>query len=170
MSDKLTIQANQSGHLWSDDIEKWKSMCSQDGCVVYAELPKPKGMHILAETSMVWAVSDEQVTIPGYVCVTYKKHAIDPFDLSAQEQREFWTDSMLVAQGVTDVIRPIKMNYEIHGNTMPHLHMHLFPRTPGDVYVGYPIHNRAKFSHSLDDLDNLKQAIIKRLKNAGRLS
>lgn len=43
---------------------------------------------------------------------------------------------MLVARGVADVLSPTKMNYEIHGNTIPHLHMHLSPRTAGDVYVG----------------------------------
>jgi diadenosine tetraphosphate (Ap4A) HIT family hydrolase len=30
------------------------------------------------------------------------------------------------------------MNYENHGNTVPHLHMHLFPRLPCDIYVGFP--------------------------------
>ena len=170
MSERLTIQANQSGRLWLDDIEKWRTMCAQDGCIVCMDSPMPKGMHVIAETSMVRAVSNEQVTITGYVCVTCKKHAIEPFELTVEEQREFWTDSMLIAQGVADVIRPIKMNYEIHGNTMPHLHMHLFPRIPGDVYVGYPIHNRATFDHSSEDLENLKQGIIKRLRKAGRLS
>ena len=26
------------------------------------------------------------------------------------------------------------MNYEIHGNVVPHLHLHLFPRYEGDPY------------------------------------
>ncbi len=62
---------------------------------------------------------------------------------------------MAVARGVAKAVHPVKMNYEIHGNTIPHLHMHLFPRTPDDPYVGYVItepspdesHARADRSH-----------------------
>ena len=31
------------------------------------------------------------------------------------------------------------MNYEIHGNTLPHLHIHLYPRQVDDAFVGRPI-------------------------------
>ena len=34
------------------------------------------------------------------------------------------------------------MNDEIHGNTVPHLHMHVFPRYPGDPFEGAPIDPR----------------------------
>ena len=34
------------------------------------------------------------------------------------------------------------MNYEIHGNTIPHLHMHLFPRYVGDAFENQPINPR----------------------------
>jgi diadenosine tetraphosphate (Ap4A) HIT family hydrolase len=77
---------------------------------------------------------------------------------------------MLVARGVADVIRPTKMNYEIHGNTVPHLHMHLFPRTANDVYVGYAIHQRVQFEQSAKDLETLKTGIVARLREAGRLA
>ena len=53
-----------------------------------------------------------------------------------------------------DVLSPTKMNYEIHGNTIPHLHMHLFPRTAGEVYVGYVIHHRVEFEQSTKDLED----------------
>jgi diadenosine tetraphosphate (Ap4A) HIT family hydrolase len=39
----------------------------------------------------------------------------------------FWSESMLVAEAVDSVVRPVKMNYEIHGNTLPHLHLHFSP-------------------------------------------
>ena len=89
-------------------------------------------MHLLGETPMVEVISAESVPLPGYVFVASKKHAVESFDLSVEDQRWFWTDAMLVARGVAYVLRPTKMNYEIHGNTIPHLHMHLFPRTAGD--------------------------------------
>ncbi|HEY1919062.1 MAG TPA: hypothetical protein VGH27_26110 [Streptosporangiaceae bacterium] len=54
---------------------------------------------------------------------------------------------------------PAKMNYEIHGNTIPHLHMHLFPRMAGDVYAGYPNHCRATFTRTPAELDHMREAV-----------
>lgn len=170
MRQEITIAANDSGRLWADDIERWNALCRPEDCIVCQDVEFPLGMHVLAETSMVEAVSMESVPLPGYVCVTSKKHAVEPFDLDIEDQRLFWTDAMLVAGGVADVLGPTKMNYEIHGNTIPHLHMHLFPRTAGDVYVGYMIHHRVRFEHSPQDLENLKTGIVARLREAERLT
>jgi diadenosine tetraphosphate (Ap4A) HIT family hydrolase len=38
--------------------------------------------------------------------------------------------------------RAVKLNYEIHGNSLPHLHMHFFPRYRGDCFEGQPINPR----------------------------
>ncbi|HEX9931208.1 MAG TPA: hypothetical protein VGB08_00005, partial [Allosphingosinicella sp.] len=35
-----------------------------------------------------------------------------------------------------------KINYEVHGNTIPHLHMHFFPRYRGDPFERGPIDPR----------------------------
>jgi hypothetical protein len=43
-----------------------------------------------------------------------------------------------VAEPVAQTMRPRKMNYDIHGHTIPHLHMHLFPRFDGDPFEGGP--------------------------------
>ena len=37
----------------------------------------------------------------------------------------------------------VKLNHEIHGNTVPHLHVHIFPRYVGDAFEGRPIDPRA---------------------------
>jgi hypothetical protein len=34
------------------------------------------------------------------------------------------------------------MNYEIHGNSIPHLYMQFFPRYRGDRFEGQPINPR----------------------------
>lgn len=48
--------------------------------------------------------------------------------------------------------------------------MHLFPRTAGDVYVGYVIHHRVEFEQSTKDLEDLKTGIIARLREAKRIA
>lgn len=53
------------------------------------------------------------------------------------------------------------MNYEIHGNTVPHLHLHLFPRFDGDPFVGRPIDAREpQFSRAGEDLARMRQALL----------
>jgi diadenosine tetraphosphate (Ap4A) HIT family hydrolase len=39
-----------------------------------------------------------------------------------------------VARALASLYEPEKMNYEIHGNLVPHLHLHLYPRYEGDPY------------------------------------
>jgi diadenosine tetraphosphate (Ap4A) HIT family hydrolase len=43
-----------------------------------------------------------------------------------------------VARALTDFYRPMKMNYETLGNSLPHLHTHLVPRYIEDPTPGRP--------------------------------
>ena len=167
MQDSYLLHANNSGRLWSEDPDEWRRLSSEAGCPI-CESPMPEDW-VLAETPIVWVTAQAEASIPGYVCVTCKLHVIEPFDLPPEKQGDFWKDAMLAAQGVADIVSPAKMNYEIHGNTIPHLHLHLFPRTSGDPYVGFPIHNRHKYTRTKEDLKKLAQAILARLTEANRL-
>jgi diadenosine tetraphosphate (Ap4A) HIT family hydrolase len=51
------------------------------------------------------------------------------------------------------------MNYEIHGNTVPHLHMHLYPRYSGDPYEGGSIDNRARFARTAGEIETIRRAV-----------
>jgi diadenosine tetraphosphate (Ap4A) HIT family hydrolase len=48
-------------------------------------------------------------------------------------------DLQRVAAALQEITKAVKLNYEIHGNTLPHLHVHLFPRYRGDPFEGGPI-------------------------------
>ncbi|MGH8732345.1 MAG: HIT family protein, partial [Burkholderiales bacterium] len=51
-------------------------------------------------------------------------------------------DVRRVAAALRNVTNCVKLNYEIHGNTIPHLHVHLYPRYRGDPFEGGPIDTR----------------------------
>jgi len=108
-------------------------------------------------------------SVAGYVCVSTKAHAVEPYELDDDVRHDFWADAMTVARGLADAVHPVKMNYEIHGNTIPHVHMHLFPRTPDDPYVGYPIHNRSKVTRTPEQLAAMRRNIRDALESSGRL-
>jgi diadenosine tetraphosphate (Ap4A) HIT family hydrolase len=45
----------------------------------------------------------------------------------------------VAARILKEVTGAFKINYEIHGNTAPHLHLHLFPRHLDDPFAGVSI-------------------------------
>lgn len=112
-------------------------------------------LDVIAELEATWATAGPEAPLPGYVCVVAKRHVVEPFELPAPEMDAFWRETMLVARALSGVVRPAKMNYEIHGNTIPHLHMHLYPRFPGDPGIG-----AASFTRSRDELARLRAAIL----------
>lgn len=153
----ITIEANASGQLWADDPAAWRRRCSAEGCPMCAQ--RLRADWLLAETRLCVVSAAPEAALPGYACVLAKQHVVEPFELPEPDQAEFFTDAMAAARGLAKLFAATKMNYEIHGNTIPHLHMHLFPRTARDVYVGYPNHCRVRFTRTPADLDRMGQAI-----------
>jgi diadenosine tetraphosphate (Ap4A) HIT family hydrolase len=64
----------------------------------------------------------------------------EPFELSVAERGRFWEDMMRAGQALEQVFGAAKMNFEILGNLVPHLHCHIKPRYYGDPAPGAPIH------------------------------
>ena len=148
------------GAVWSDGAE-WDRRKTPQGCII-CRSERPLG--VLAETPTCWITAEPDAPLPGYVCVTSREHVNEPFEMPSSVQSQFWLEAMTVARAVATELRPIKMNYEIHGNTLPHLHLHLFPRHLDDPFVGGPIDPRtASFHRSADDLQRLQQVITAHL-------
>jgi diadenosine tetraphosphate (Ap4A) HIT family hydrolase len=67
---------------------------------------------------------------------------------------------MAVARELRAVTRARKINYEIHGNTLPHLHAHLYPRFEGDPFESRPIDGTSTaFHRDAERLADLRTAI-----------
>lgn len=79
----------------------------------------------------------------GYVCLVSRRHVVELHDLSELEAQAFMRDAQRVSRAVARGTGAVKMNYEIHGNTLPHLHMHFYPRYPADMFEGVPINPKA---------------------------
>ena len=102
---------------------------------------------IITESRWSWVTAPADAPLPGYVCVVSKVHALEPFDLSPSQQTAFWHDVCVVARAIRDAVASPKVNYEIHGNSIPHLHLHVFPRYPGDPFTGRPIDGSSTSFH-----------------------
>ena len=121
---------------------------------------------VVAELRLSWVSAPPNASLPGYVSVRAKEHVSEPFQLPPAERTAFWEEVMGVAKVLDGLYKQIKMNYEIHGNTIPHLHVHLFPRYSDDPFVGGPIDpRRVSFRRTQDDLSRIRHAIVAALKD-----
>ena len=89
-----------------------------------------------------WVLIGPDDPMRGYACLVFGRHVIELHDLTDAEGAALMRDVRKVSSAITQIMNPVKMNYEVHGNTAPHLHVHFFPRYPGDQFEGRPIDPR----------------------------
>jgi diadenosine tetraphosphate (Ap4A) HIT family hydrolase len=119
-----------------------------------------KPLDVLLDIGVAWVTAGPAAPLPGYVAVVAKRHVEEPFDLDPDEGHALWDGAMAVARRLRAATGARKMNYEIHGNTIPHLHLHLYPRFSGDPFEGRPINGGSRsFHRSADELDRLRGAL-----------
>ncbi|MFE4516233.1 HIT family protein [Kitasatospora sp. NPDC056783] len=81
-----------------------------------------------------------QAVIPGYTTVIWNgPHAAEPTQLDEGQAFGFFSEMLLAARAVEAHFKPVKMNYEVLGNSVPHLHVHLIPRFVDDPAPGAPL-------------------------------
>lgn len=137
-------------------------MADHEACCVICRHVAPDD--VIAEGEDCWVTAQAQAPLPGYVCVVSKTHVTEPFDLPPDQQAAFWLDVCSVAHAVRDAVTAAKINYEIHGNTISHLHLHVFPRYAGDPFTGRPIDGSSReFHRSRQELARLAQAVQRAL-------
>ena len=62
----------------------------------------------------------------------------EPTELSPEEAAAYGLEVLWVARGLEQYLNPIKMNYNVLGNSVPHLHTHVIPRYAKDPRPGRP--------------------------------
>src|SRR5436305_10547991 len=58
----------------------------------------------------------------GYCVLVSRRHSTELSELDAAERRAYLDEMCLLAEAVGDCFRPRKLNYELLGNQVPHLH------------------------------------------------
>jgi diadenosine tetraphosphate (Ap4A) HIT family hydrolase len=120
---------------WTDPVA-WARLRSGEACVICRQ-GTPNDT--LTELESAWVTVNEDAPMRGYACLVFRRHAVELHDLSEAEGAAFMRDIRRLSAAVQEVTGAVKLNYEAHGNTTPHLHMHFYPRYPGDPFEGGPI-------------------------------
>lgn len=76
---------------------------------------------------------------PGYTFVITREHVTELFHLDKQVRQGVVEEVNRVAKALAQVYQPAKMNYELLGNMVPHMHWHLVPRFTDDHLWPRPI-------------------------------
>jgi diadenosine tetraphosphate (Ap4A) HIT family hydrolase/predicted kinase len=122
---------------WNDRVRgKDCAMCA-DG---RAEVAHGSSRVFAGRVSDAYLVRNE-VGQRGYCVVIWRgRHVSDPTELSADEARDYFDEVLRVGRAIEQQYKPIKMNFEMLGNSLPHLHTHVVPRYLDDGEPGQPPH------------------------------
>jgi diadenosine tetraphosphate (Ap4A) HIT family hydrolase len=88
---------------------------------------------VLARLKTGWAVIGDTQHLPGYCLLLYRGEANHLTDLPCAQRAEFLLDMSLLGEAVENVCSALdprfrRVNYEVLGNSWPHLHAHVHPR------------------------------------------
>ena len=75
----------------------------------------------------------------GYSVVIWRgRHVAEPTELSPDEASQYWLELLEAGRRLERVLEPVKLNYDVLGNSLPHLHTHVIPRYADDPKPGWP--------------------------------
>jgi diadenosine tetraphosphate (Ap4A) HIT family hydrolase len=66
------------------------------------------------------------------------RHVVEPTELTGAEAAAYGRDVLRAGRAIERALAPLKLNYTVLGNSMPHLHTHVIPRYAEDPRPGWP--------------------------------
>ena len=80
----------------------------------------------------------EDQFFPGWTLLILKRHATELYELDREERAALMEAVTDVARALAVTFGAVKMNYELLGNLLPHIHWHLVPRLADDPIPRQP--------------------------------
>jgi diadenosine tetraphosphate (Ap4A) HIT family hydrolase len=123
--------------------ERWDALVEGKNCPACAEVastgPANEDGFLVADLDMSRLRLAANQYVKGYCVLLCTRHVREPYQLSREERGLFFEDMMRVGEALERVFRPTKMNFQILGNAVPHLHVHILPRYYGDPAPHRPL-------------------------------
>lgn len=118
--------------------EEWAQLISGEACpICLHEIDTSR--RGIAQLEVAYVTINQDAPLRGYCCLVLNRHAAELHHLRVDEAASFMSDLRRLSGALQQVTGAIKINVEIHGNTIPHLHAHLYPRRAGDPFEGKAI-------------------------------
>jgi diadenosine tetraphosphate (Ap4A) HIT family hydrolase/ribosomal protein S18 acetylase RimI-like enzyme len=123
------------------DYDKYSKL---EHCLYCNNTPAPDNFVEIAELEHSSAIAEKfaQGKLFGKCHVIIKNHYVNFEDIPHDEMVGFMSEVQQVGKALHRVTEAMKINYEIHANSGPHIHCHLFPRYLDDDFPSAPIDYR----------------------------
>ena len=92
----------------------------------------PRTDHFIADLGLSMAYLHEDQFFPGWTVVVFKRHATELFHLAPTERIQLMEEVSRAAKVLAETFEAKKINYELLGNQLPHIHWHVIPRLASD--------------------------------------
>ncbi|HVF85505.1 MAG TPA: HIT family protein [Abditibacteriaceae bacterium] len=114
----------------------------QNPCAICERIEQARsGEHpgFILETETAFAVLGDSQFFRGYCLLLCKTPATELHELPRDIKMKYLEEMSLLAQVVQRVTQCHKINYEMLGNQVHHLHFHIFPRYANEENVLQPV-------------------------------
>ena len=115
-------------------------------CLMCRRWKAEAGLRI-AEFTHSYLMLNRDQYFPGYCFLISKEHVTELFHLEQPVRQELIEEVSRVAAVLAGLFKPDKINYELLGNMVPHMHWHLVPR-----FIEDPLWPRPIWSEPHDEL------------------
>ncbi|MBX3301228.1 MAG: HIT family protein [Nitrospira sp.] len=92
----------------------------------------PRRNHFIADLGLSKAYLHDDQFFPGWTVVVFQRHATELFHLTPAERSRLIEEVNHVAKTLAEIYHAKKINYELLGNQLPHVHWHVIPRLAND--------------------------------------
>jgi diadenosine tetraphosphate (Ap4A) HIT family hydrolase len=92
----------------------------------------PRADHFIADLGLSKAYLHDDQFFPGWTVVVLQRHATELFHLAPPDRLQLMEDVNRVAAAIAQAYGAKKINYELLGNQLPHIHWHVIPRLAND--------------------------------------
>ena len=113
-------------------------MSSTEGCPMCRRWDDDRDLRI-TELEHSFVVLNRDQFFPGYTLLFTKRHVSELFHLDPAVRAGLIEEVSAVAQALHFQFQPDKINYELLGNMVPHIHWHLVPRFSSEALWPRPI-------------------------------
>ncbi|HXV68243.1 MAG TPA: HIT family protein [Nitrospira sp.] len=92
----------------------------------------PRADHFIIDLGLSRVYLHDDQFFPGWTVVVFQRHATELFHLAPTERIQLLEEVNVVAKTVAHIYQARKVNYELLGNQLPHIHWHIIPRLATD--------------------------------------
>ena len=92
----------------------------------------PRPDHFLEDLGLSKAYVHDDQFFPGWTVLVFRRHVTELFQLTPPERSQLIEEVSRVANALSEIYHAKKINYELLGNQLPHIHWHVIPRLPDD--------------------------------------